>query len=43
MSKITDTDFGQAATDYNTQSALNQYNYMVMQANMQQNALSSQV
>ena len=43
MSKITDTDFGQAATDYNTQSALNQYNYMVIQANMQQNALSAQV
>lgn len=43
MSQITDTDFGKAVTDYNTQSALNQYSYMVMQANMQQNALSAQV
>ena len=43
MSKITDTDFGKVATDYNTQSALNQYSYMAMQANMQQNALSAQI
>lgn len=43
MSKITDTNYGQAVTDYNTQNALNQYSYMAMQANMQQNALSMKV
>ena len=39
MSRITDTNYGQAITDYNTQNALNQYSYMAMQANMQQNSL----
>ncbi|WP_243156255.1 flagellin [Clostridium sp. C2-6-12] len=43
MSRIVDTNYGQTATDYNTQNALNQYSYMVMQANMQQNALSMKV
>lgn len=43
MSRITDTNYGQAVTDYNTQSALNQYSYMAMQANMQQNSLSMKV
>ncbi|BCZ47114.1 flagellin [Clostridium gelidum] len=43
MSQITDTDFGKTSSDYSTQSALNQYSYMAMQANMQQNAVSAQV
>ena len=43
MSKITDTDYGQASADYNTQNAINKYSYMAMQANMQQNTLSAQV
>jgi flagellin len=43
MSRITDTDFGKAAADYSTQSALNQYSYMAMQANVQQNTVSAQV
>lgn len=43
MSRMTDTDFGKAASDYNTQNALNQYSYMAMQANMQQNSLLAQV
>lgn len=43
MSKITDTDYGQASADYNTQNAINKYSYMAMQANMQQNTLAAQV
>ncbi len=43
MSRITDTDYGQAAADYNTQRALNQYSYMASQANMQQYSLLAQV
>lgn len=43
MSRITDTNYGQAFTDYNTQNALNQYSYMAMQANIQQNSLLMKV
>jgi Flagellin and related hook-associated proteins len=43
MSRITDTNYGQVVTDYNTQSALNQYSYMAMQANIQQNSLLMKV
>lgn len=43
MSRIVDTNYGQAVTDYNTQNALNQYSYMAIQANMQQNSLSMKV
>lgn len=43
MSRITDTNYGQAVTDYNTQNALNQYSYMAMQANIQQNSLLMKV
>ena len=43
MSRITDTNYGQAVADFNTQNALNQYTYMAMQANMQQNTLSMKV
>lgn len=43
MSRITDTNYGQVVTDYNTQNALNQYSYMAMQANIQQNSLLMKV
>jgi flagellin len=43
MSRITDTNYGQVVTDYNIQNALNQYSYMAIQANVQQNSLSMKV
>lgn len=42
-SRITDTDFGKSITSYNTQNVLNQYNYMAMQANIQQYSIAAQV
>ena len=43
MSRMTDTDYGKSIKDYTTQNALNQYSYMAMQSNIQQNAISAQV
>ncbi|AGF56337.1 flagellin [Clostridium saccharoperbutylacetonicum] len=43
MSKITDTDYAKSSTDFSTQSALNQYNYMASQANIQQFSLLAKV
>lgn len=42
-SRIIDTDFGKSITSYNTQNVLNQYNYMAMQANIQQYSIAAQV